>query len=206
MAAPPVNMVSFASDEHFGFAVSGFCLAVLSLCWQAFTWLVDQRRSILVRQIGNTITDRTFVTPGSGPTIYVLSVAITNESRRRPAVISSFALRPTWSSTVLEAIADPRETDSTASEYVLPTTSLTYPRDIVLDHRLNNDGELPVGKSLSGILLFKGYESLPINMLHGTFVWVTLVVRLHGGASFSERCWLRADRGVDGVTWPPFGK
>ncbi len=191
-AAPPV------------LAIVGFCLALLSLSWQAFTWLVDQRRNIVIRQIGNSITDRTFVTPGAGPTVYVLSVAIANESRRRAVVIANFRLRPIWSRASPEAIDDPSESDGSASEYIVPATSLKYPRDMVLNHKLNADGELPVGKSMSGILIFKGYEPLPINIMHGTYVWAHLDVQLHDGSSFSERCWFRVDRGVDGVVWPPF--
>jgi hypothetical protein len=185
-------------------AIAGFCLAVLSLSWQAFTWLVDQRRNIVIRQIGTGITDRTFVTPGTGPTVYVLSVAIANESRRRGVVIANFRLRPIWSSATLEVIDGPSESDATASEYIIPATTLKYPRDVVLNHKLNGGGELPVGKTLSGILIFKGYESLPINMLHGTYVWAYLDVQLHDGSSFSERCWFRVDRGTDGAVWPPF--
>ena len=59
---------------------------------------------------------------------------------------------------------------------------------------------LEAGESLEGGLLFRGSESIPIDL--GSEVEVKVRVTLQHGQSFLTKCTLRVDRNREGLTTP----
>jgi hypothetical protein len=174
--------------------------------WNVFNALVERRPKLVIRQTGDSITDRAHTRP-DGRVIYMLRVAITNESTKKPVVLANFQLLLPWNDEYLDLLPDPKEVDK--DEYIIPgptNTMLRYERDMILNHRVNAQGKLGPGDIMNGALLFNGMEPIPDDIPHGSEIDVNLRVLLHHGRSFDTKCRMFIDKGFEGRFVQPSGE
>lgn len=184
----------------------GIVLALAALSWNIYNAFAERRPKLVIRQIGDSITDRAHTRP-DGRVIYMLRVSITNESTRKPVVLAHFSLGLPWKDEQLDLLPDPKEIDD--SEYIIPgsTNNLwKYPREWILNHRINDQGKLGVGDNMSGALLFRGWEPIPQDLDHGSEIEVDLKVLLQDGRAFSSKCRMILDKGFEARFTQPSGE
>jgi hypothetical protein len=170
----------------------GIVVALGGITWQAINAFLDRRRKVVIRQNGDSITNCAWDLT-DGRVVYFVRVSITNDSPRRPAVIRGYELQPPWKDDELDLWPDPDDGIPSETEYVIKPPFLRYPRHMVLNHRVDNQGKLGVGDNISGMLIFRGAEPIPVDLESGAHVTATLKVYLQDGKSFSTPCYLRID-------------
>jgi len=132
---------------------------------------------------------------------------ISNESTRKPAVLAHFQLRLPWKDEYLDLLPDPDEVGK--SEYVIPgSTNMLwrYSRDMILNHRVDDEGKLDPGDVIEGALLFNGMEPIPVDVPHGSTMEAELRIFLQSGRFFSSSVQMRVDRGREGEFVQPSGE
>jgi hypothetical protein len=104
----------------------------------------------------------------------------------------------------LDLLPDPAQAALPSSEYVISAPFYKYPRDWILNHRVDSQDKLGLGDNISGMLIFGGVEPIPADLCHGSLVEVGLNVVLQGGQSFATTCLMTVDKGFEGrVIQPP---
>jgi hypothetical protein len=172
----------------------GIVIGLSVLGWNVYDALAERRPKVVVRQIGDSITDRAHTRP-DGRVIFMLRVAISNESTRKPVVLAHFQLLLPWKDEYLDLLPDPQILDR--SEYVIPGSANSmwqYPRDMILNHRVYSQGKLAPGDILEGALLFNGMEPIPADLPNGEEIEVKVKVLLHHGASIIANCRMVIDK------------
>jgi len=181
----------------------GIVIGLSGLIWQATNAFLDRRRKILIRQGGSEIENCVFSSV-EGRVFYQIRVSITNDSPRRPVIIRRYELCPPWKDDGLDLLDDPDDGIPSSTEYVIQPPFLRYPRELILNHRVNSQGELAVGGTISGMLIFRGVEPIPADLVHGSPVPVTVKVFLQDERCYSETCLLRVDK-IEATRLPPSG-
>jgi hypothetical protein len=180
----------------------GIVVGLAALGWNVLNSVLERRPRIVARQIGDSITDRAHTQP-DGRVVYMLRVAVANESTKKPVVLAHFRLRLPWNDEELDLLPDPKEVDK--AKYVIPgsTNSMwSYERDMILNHRVYSQGKLAPGDIIEGALLFNGWEPIPSDLAHGTEIEVELRVLLHHGRPISTKCRMIVDKGHPRIEEP----
>ena len=174
----------------------GIVIGLAALSWNVINAILERRPKIVVRQVGDSITDRAHTQP-DGRVIYMLRVVIANESTKKPVVLASFHLLLPWKDEYLDLLPDPQELEE--SEYVIPGSSNSlwqYPRDMILNHRVYTQGKLAPGDIIEGAVLFNGMEPIPADMPQGEEIEVKLKVLLNHGSPAVAKCRMVIDKGA----------
>jgi hypothetical protein len=170
-----------------------------SLAWSVYNGRAGRKRGILVYQVGTPVEN--VVLALQWKVVYIVRISILNESPSRSITVHDYELMPPWKDDDLILLPDPNELSTPRSEYVISDSGhLRFPRDLVLNHRVDGQGRLEAGESFEGGLLFRGSESIPLDL--GEEVQVKIRVTLQHGQSFTTMCTLRVDRNRVGLTTP----
>jgi hypothetical protein len=166
-----------------------------ALGWNVFNAILERRPKLLVRQIGDSITDRAHTRP-DGRVIYMLRAVVVNESMKKPVVIAAYHLGLPWKDEYLDLLPDPEEIEK--EDYIVPGSQNSiwrYPREMILNHRVNSQGKLAPGEAIEGALLFNGMEPIPDDLPHGHEIEVELRVLLQTGRPILTKCRMVVDKG-----------
>ena len=121
-------------------------------------------QGLLIKQLGY-IETRLFDLDCGG-TGCMIDLEITNE-RPREIVIADFELRLPWKELNLRWPDDPA-LQAGGNVYRFPGNSAPdFPHNVVINHRVLENGKLSRGKFLIGFLLGLSYDSLPAHLVHG---------------------------------------
>jgi hypothetical protein len=179
-----------------GIAIAALAVSVISIAWTVHSNRADRRREILIRQPYDSRVDRVHAIDGL--VFYIFEVLISNESPSRPVTVAGYRLAPPWRDDDLRLMPDPADGRGNSDHYVLSEPCWKYPRNTLLNHRLDEKGKLGPGDVMKGSLLFRGAAPIPDDLKHGEEVEVGLTVYLQDGRTFPKRCLLRVDRGSGG--------
>jgi hypothetical protein len=186
-----------------GIAAAALVVRMVSLAWTVHSSRADRRREILIRQLYDSRVDRIHALDNL--VFYMFEVRISNESPSRPITVAGYRLSPPWRDDDLHLMPDPADGRGPHDQYVLSEPCWKYPRDSFLNHKLDDKGKLGPGDVIKGSLLFRGAAPIPDDLKHGEEVEVALTVYLQDGRSFSQKCLLRVDRGLEGYVQVPRG-
>jgi hypothetical protein len=173
----------------------GIVIGLAALGWNVFNAILERRPKLLVRQIGDSITDRAHTRP-DGRVIYMLRAVVVNESMKKPVVIAAYHLGLPWKDEYLDLLPDPKEIEK--ENYIVPGSQNSiwrYPREMILNHRVNSQGKLAPGEAIEGALLFNGMEPIPDDLPHGHEIEVDLRVLLQTGRPILTKCRMVVDKG-----------
>jgi len=176
-----------------GTAEIALVLSVLALGWGIYTWFKARRPKLNVVQRGSNITNSFFAIRGTATGV-MLEISITNASPNVPAVVRGFDLEPLWRDEQFDWLFDPAEAVPSRAYYQYPGTILSYPREMVLNHRTYEQGKLMPGETMTGMLMGYGYAPIPDDLRHGSEVSMRLTVFDQDGRPHSERFLFRIDK------------
>src|SRR5437899_11144208 len=95
----------------------GIGAGLFALGWNVYNAIVERRPKLVIRQTGDSVTDRAHTRP-DGRVIYMLRVAISNESTKKPVVLANFHLLLPWNDEYLDLLPDPKEVGK--DDYTIP--------------------------------------------------------------------------------------
>jgi hypothetical protein len=131
--------------------------------------MTPARKDLLICQFGSVGESSAFDLDGGHGTGYMLSLHVAVDLPRFK--IWRWALDLPWEDPQFQWLADPAEYSSVEEMYQFSST-LKYPRAEVINHR----HELQRGRGLDGLLLGRGYESIPALYRHGATVNASLIL------------------------------
>jgi hypothetical protein len=135
-----------------------------------FSWS-ERRRSLLIFQRHEDFVNRVEQW-GDGMTQVVFYVSIINNSLRTPVIILGYDLGLQWKDDQFDWLPDPADFDPPLKAYKFPSEELGYTREEVINHRVFADGRLAPGDVIEGVLLARGYASIPSDYRHGQTIWM----------------------------------
>ncbi len=171
-------------------------LSLMSIGWHIFAWWRDRRRSLIVIQRGNSIINCVMTVEG-GATAFIIDLAVINNSPRAHVVIRHFDLELLWNDLQFDWLPDPLELEGAKEYYSIPGTSITYPREMVLNHRSYDQGKLEPGDVAQGLLLGWGSAEIPKDLRHGSSITMKVSVLDQTGKRHSSPVLLRVDKRFD---------
>jgi len=124
---------------------------------------------LLICQVEGLVGSSAFDLDGGHGTGFMLSLHVAVDRPRFK--IWCWELRLPWEDPQFQWLADPAEYSSVEEMYPFSST-LKYPRAEVINHR----HELQRGRGLDGLLLGRGYESIPASYGHGATLDASLVL------------------------------
>ncbi len=169
-------------------------VSVVALVWGIYIWTRDNRRRLTIRQIGTNVENVILALNGGLTTAVILNAALTNDSSKLTIVIHQFHLELLWNDPEFDWLYDPAESVPPASSYTYAGSFLTWPREMVLNHRRYEQGKLAPGDSIRGLLMGKSIATIPHDFAHGKTVEMTLVVFDSNGNRYSAPFSFRVDR------------
>ena len=175
-------------------AITGVIFAFLSLGWQFYTWTQDRRRRIIIVQQGDRMTNTVFSVKNDH-TAFVAQIAVINNSPRSALVIRGFELELLWNDPDFGWLNDPEESERD-SYYIPGTDGLTFPREMILNHRTYKEGGLQPGQTIQGLLLGYGGAPIPEDFNHLDFLTMKLSVLDQDGKQHSEKIHFQIDKGI----------
>ncbi len=127
-----------------------------------------------------------------GGTGYVLDIAITN-LRSRPFTVCELSVELPWQDPQFYWLEDPHQSVPEAEEYFF-SRSQTFPRTMVLNHRVLNYGRIPGYGVITGLLLGRSFTPIPETCPHGTEVRAVMHLFDHADVDHALIFSLRVDR------------
>jgi hypothetical protein len=125
----------------------------------------DENAGLLMRQIGGVTESYAFDLKG-GRSGYILSLRIV--ITQVLFTIAEITLELPWTNHGLSLIDDPRTSGVRYDQYWFPhNRTLAFERGAVINHFVNVQRPLRRGKTLEGLLLCVGSESIPEAFVHG---------------------------------------
>jgi hypothetical protein len=131
--------------------------------------ITPARKDVLICQFGGVDESSAFDLDCGHGTGYMLSLHVAVDLPRFK--IWRWELDLPWEDPQFQWLADPAEYSSVEEMYQFSST-LKYPRAEVVNHR----HELQRGRGLDGLLLGRGYESIPASYRHGATVTASLIL------------------------------
>jgi hypothetical protein len=154
----------------------GIVIGLIAVGWNVYNALAERKRKVLVQCSGWTNARE------DEPTVFVIGVSIVNDSPRRSVVITGYELVPPWS----DKYVRPFQQVMGDSKYHPWSVGPPFPREHVLNHRVKEEGKLASGDLLTGTLLFRGTQPIPVDM--GTETEAGLRVHFAHGKIVSAKC------------------
>lgn len=144
---------------------------------------------LLISQVGGVVESTAFDLDGGYGTGFILPVHVAVDLAAFKFL--GWKLDLPWEDPQFQWLTDPSEYTSSDEMYQFPSCQrLKYPRDEVINHcRL-----LQRGRSLGGLLLGFGFESIPDSYHHGATIDASLVLIDEMRRGFSTPVQLWADR------------
>jgi hypothetical protein len=168
-------------------------ISLAGFAWAIFVYNRDNRRSLVVRQIGSAVENVILSMNDGLTTAIMLNAVLVNDSSKAVLVIARFELKLLWKDTEFDWLFDPAEISPAKVHYEYSSV-LKYPRDKVLNHRRYELGKLAPGDSLKGLLMGKGTATIPAEFRQGQTVTMKLVVHDTRGKKYSGLFELCIDR------------
>lgn len=104
----------------------------------------------------------------------MLDLAISNH-RSRPVAVCDISIKLPWEDPQFYWLEDPHQSVPAREEYVF-SRDLTYPRTMVLNHRILEYGRIPGYGVISGLLLGRSFSSIPKTFKHGSEARATITI------------------------------
>lgn len=150
--------------EHLGFGTITLT-ALVAAAWTIYTQIDKRRVRLRITQSGNSITNQVYATE-LDMTGYRAEVKIINDSTF-PVVLRGFDLERPWNDEDFRFLPDPRDTRRPQDYYEMPTTTLRWPMDDVINHRTFKNGKMEPGDVIDGFILAVGTTPIPPFYKHG---------------------------------------
>jgi hypothetical protein len=168
-------------------------LSLIGFGWAIFIYNRDNRRSMVIRQIGSDVENVVLSFDDGLTTVIMLHLVVVNDSPKAMLVIAHYELKLLWNDPEFDWLMDPAEFAPPRQEYGY-NDILKYPRDTVLNHRRYDQGKLAPGDAFKGLLMGKSMITIPENLKHGTHVEMKLVIHDTRGKRYSAPFEFRIDR------------
>jgi len=152
----------------------------------------DEDAGLLMRQIGGLLENCAFDLRG-GIAGFIVSMSIT--IKQNTFAIADILLELPWTDRALSLIEDPLESGVQNESYQFPGNyTLAFDREVVINHFVNVQQLLPKGKTIEGLLLWVGSESIPDAFVHGASFPARVVVVDQYNNRFPHEATLWSDR------------
>jgi hypothetical protein len=153
----------------------------------------DEDPSLLMRQLGAVMENCAFdLKYGEAGFIVNLSITIT----QNVFAIADIFLELPWPDPWLSLIEDPLEGASLYGNYGFPgNRTLAFDRKTVINHHVNVQRLLHRGKTVEGLLLWRGSEPIPDAFVHGASFPATVIVVDQYDNRYTSELTMWADRG-----------
>ena len=167
----------------------------------------EENAEVEIRLVGGVHESIVFELPNRR-TGYILDLEITNQTSKT-IYLSEKELRMQWEDALFDWLPDPKETGRTVSYFVRKngrrervdvasesyyfSSTLDYPRELVLNHVLLKGCSLQPGCPLTGLLLATG-GPMPHDLRHGQWVEPTLALIASNHREYVAQIQLWAER------------
>jgi hypothetical protein len=129
----------------------------------------------------------------SGIAGFIVNMGIT--IKESTFAVADILLELPWTDRALSLIKDPLESGAQNESYQFPgNDTLAFGREVVINHFVNMQRLLPKGKTIEGLLLWVGSESIPDAFVHGASFPATVVVIDQYNNHFPYEATLWSDR------------
>lgn len=129
--------------------------------------LESSQRGLVIRSVSDN-SNCIFELSNFGGIGYVVDIVISNP-RSRPYTVCELSVDLPWVDPQFYFLEDPHEQTPACEEYVF-SRHLTFPRKMVLNHRVLDYGRIPGYGWLRGLLLARSFCSIPASFHHGSEV------------------------------------
>jgi hypothetical protein len=168
-------------------------LTLLGFSWAVSVYALDNRRSLVIRQIGSSVENVVLLMNEGLTTAIMLHLVVVNDSPKAMLVIAYYELKLLWKDEEFDWLDDPAEV-APPRDYYSYSDVLQYKRDMVLNHRRYEQGKLAPGDAFKGLLMGKGTAQIPDDFQHGQTVKMKLVIHDKRGKKYSAEFELWIDR------------
>ena len=147
---------------------------------------------LLISQVNGDLLNTAFDLDGW--TVYILDLEIASDVPGL-VVIRYIELDPPWPDPQVYLLPDPADSgERRDDEYAIPGTTIVYPRNLVINHRVGAQGKLRRGDILDGLLLGLGFAPIPDCFRHGDMVDARFCIGDQFGRRFPSKVSLWVDR------------
>jgi hypothetical protein len=168
----------------------------------------EENAEVEICQVGGVYESMVFELPNRR-TGYILDLEITNQTSKTIYCLPETELRMPWEDPLFDWLPDPKETGRTVSYFVRKngrrervdvaaesycfSSTLDYPRELVLNHVLLKGCSLQPGCPLTGLLLATG-GPMPHDLRHGQWLEPTLALIASNHREYTARIQLWTER------------